>query len=87
MQDSWIKRTYRTAKRKLQSNHLIQLLIVSLIAEKQPRRLQKQQPKYNFNFKKSDLLIIFFIVTILLILVYTIYQTGSLESTGYYYRI
>ena len=87
MRDSWIKRTYQNAKRKLQKNHMLQLILVSLIAEKQPRRLQKQQPKFNFNFKKSDLLRITVVISILILLVYLIYQTGALESTGYYYRI
>lgn len=86
MRNSWIKKIYRTAKRTLQNNYLLQLLIVSLIAEKeQPRRLQKnQKPEKIFKIKKSDLLLIFGVIVILMMAVYITYRTGALESTRYY---
>ena len=86
MRNSWIKKIYRTAKRTLNNNPILHLLLVSLIAEKeQPRRLQKnQKPEKIFKIKKSDLLLIFGVIVILMITVYITYRTGALESTRYY---
>ena len=85
MRDSWIKRAYKTAKRRLYNSYLIQVLLISLIAEKkEPRRLQKQTKPEIFKLTKRDLLLILCVVAFLMFAVYVTYRTGALESTRYY---
>ena len=72
---------------------MIYMTLVSLFADNyknnQPKRLnkQKEQKKIEWNVNYTQLLFIIAVITILLISAYIIYQTGSLESTRYYYRI
>lgn len=88
MRNSWIKRIYQSAKRKLYNNYLIQILLVSLIAEKkQPRRLQKETKPEMFHLTKKDLPLILAVSAILIFIVYITFRTGALESTRYYYGI
>lgn len=72
---------------------LIYLMIVSLIILRKQKdnpkvRLEKKEPlkfKLNGGFKFILGLLIFIIISLLI--VYYVYKTGALDTTGYYYRI
>ena len=62
------------------------LMIMSLIINKkqQNRGLYKKNPsRINYKF----ILCFMLFVVIFVLIVYYVYKTGSLESTGYYYRL
>lgn len=48
---------------------------------------REEQKKINIKFNITQILIILVVIIIFIVISYLIYISGSLESTGYYYRI
>jgi len=68
-------------------------MIISLIIHKKPKkkpkvRLEKKEPiKFKLNIGFKFILGLTILIIISSLIVYMVYRTGALDTTGYYYRI
>ena len=63
-------------------------LFTSRCNDDKKRLYKKKEPKkMNIKINNTQILVILVVILLFILSAYLIYRTGSLESTGYYYRL
>ena len=74
---------------KLKIVYMTLLSLFTLRCNDDKKRLykKKEPKKMNIKINNTQILVILVVILLFILSAYLIYRTGSLESTGYYYRL